>query len=290
MGEIVGAGLIAHVPTMVLPLEVRLELNEGNDISLIDGIREIRREKLDELQADTVIVFDSHWFTTVEFCVTGHSRRSGLMTSDELPRGMCQIPYDIKGDPELASLIEEEVNSAGSWMSSIDDPYLPIHYPTVNLLTFLQGDEKWITVSTPQTGETDDFLLAGKAIGRAIERYEGRVVLLASGAMSHRFWPLKQLRSHEASDPKHIRSPEAYAADMERLAWMKAGEHHKVLETMDEFLPFAPEGRFGHYLQMISALGGSACTAKGVQFGDYENSIGTGQVHVWFDRPDKGWS
>ncbi|MDH4354114.1 MAG: catechol 1,2-dioxygenase, partial [Actinomycetota bacterium] len=25
------------------------------------------------------------------------------------------------------------------------------------------------------------------------------------------------------------------------------------------------------------------------QFGQYENSIGTGQVHLWFDRPDGGF-
>jgi len=112
VGEIVGVGLIAHVPTMVLPRDVRLEINGGRDITLIDGITRIRRQVLDELRPDTVIVFDSHWFTTVEFCVTSHGRRSGLMTSDELPRGMCQVPYDIRGDPRLAHLMAEEVNAA----------------------------------------------------------------------------------------------------------------------------------------------------------------------------------
>ena len=29
MGEIVGAALVAHVPTIMLPEEVRLEINEG---------------------------------------------------------------------------------------------------------------------------------------------------------------------------------------------------------------------------------------------------------------------
>ena len=28
-GEVVGAGLVAHVPTMVLPEDVRRELNDG---------------------------------------------------------------------------------------------------------------------------------------------------------------------------------------------------------------------------------------------------------------------
>ena len=41
---------------------------------------------------------------------------------------------------------------------------------------------------------------------------------------------------------------------------------------------------------MVGALGGAGCTAKGEQFSDYEASVGTGQVHVWFERPEGGWT
>jgi hypothetical protein len=41
---------------------------------------------------------------------------------------------------------------------------------------------------------------------------------------------------------------------------------------------------------MIGALGEEACTAPGRQYGEYENSVGTGQVHLWFDRPERGWN
>jgi aromatic ring-opening dioxygenase catalytic subunit (LigB family) len=289
MGEIVGVGVVSHVPTMVLPLEVRLELNEGREVSLVAGAHRLKTEVLDRLKPDTIIVFDSHWFTTVEFVVAGHERRTWCYTSDELPRGMSQVPYDIPGDPELAELIAAEVRNAGSWMTAIDDPHLPIHYPTVNLLGFLQGDERWISVSTPQTGETSDFLLAGEALGRAVAKLDRRVVLLASGAMSHKFWPLSELRQHESSDPAHIRSPAHRAADEERLEWLATGDHARVIDTMEDFLRFTPEGRFGHYLQMVAAVGGRDCIAKGELFGEYENAIGTGQVHIWFERPISGW-
>ena len=195
---------------------------------------------------------------------------------------MSQVPYDIPGDPDLARLIGDEVDAAGSWMTPIDDEQLPIHYPTVNLLPFLQGTERWISVSTAQTAETDDFLLVGAAIGRAIARSGRRVVLLASGAMSHTFWKLKELRAHESSDPVHIRTPEARAADLERVAWLEAGEHRKVVDTMPEFMRFHPEAMFGHYLMMVGAIGGRDCTAPGIPYSEYENAIGTGQIHLWF--------
>ena len=59
---------------------------------------------------------------------------------------------------------------------------------------------------------------------------------------------------------------------------------------MDAFRPHKPEGLFGHYLMMVAALGGRACTAPGTPFSDYENAAGTGQVHVWFARPPQGWT
>jgi 3,4-dihydroxyphenylacetate 2,3-dioxygenase len=41
---------------------------------------------------------------------------------------------------------------------------------------------------------------------------------------------------------------------------------------------------------MAGALGEQACVAKARQYGEYENSVGTGQVHLWFDRPADGWT
>ncbi|MDX3311233.1 catechol 1,2-dioxygenase, partial [Streptomyces sp. ME08-AFT2] len=99
MGEIVGAGLLAHVPTIVLPEAERLELNGGKEITLVTGLHQLRREVFEGDDYDTVVVLDSHWATTVEFVVTAQSRRAGLFTSEELPRGMCRMPYDFPGDP-----------------------------------------------------------------------------------------------------------------------------------------------------------------------------------------------
>ena len=292
MGEVVGAGLLAHVPTIMLPEEVRRELNNGEESTLVTGLEQLRADVFDTLDYDTVVVLDSHWATTVEFVVSAHDRRSGLFTSEELPRGMSRVPYDYRGDPELAFAMAQRADDHGTWITAIDDHYLPVFYATVNLWHYLGrgNDARWMSVSVCQTGDTEDFLRAGRALGDAIAATDRRVLLLASGAMSHTFWPLRELRAHEAAGSEHIATPEAYAADMQRLEWFKAGDHARVLDTMPEFLRFRPEARFGHYLEMIGALGESAVTAPARQYGEYENSIGTGQVHLWFDRPAEGWT
>jgi 3,4-dihydroxyphenylacetate 2,3-dioxygenase len=291
MGEVVGAGILAHVPTIMLPQETRYELNGGKEISLVPGLHQLRRDVFETLDYDTVVVLDSHWFTTVEFVVTAQDRRSGLFTAEELPRGMCRIPFDWAGDPELAHAMADAAPAHSTWVTAIDDHYLPLYYATVNLWTFLgQGlDKRWISVSTAQTGETEDFLRAGRALGDAIAATDRKVLLIASGALSHTFWKLRELRDHEASDPANIRTPEAYAADLQRIEWFTAGDHAQVLATMPEFMRYRPEAMFAHYLMMIGALGEDAVTAPARQYGEYENSIGTGQVHLWFDRPADGF-
>jgi aromatic ring-opening dioxygenase catalytic subunit (LigB family) len=291
MGEVVGAGILAHVPTIMLPRETRLAINEGKEISLVPGLHRLREEVFETLDYDTVVVLDSHWFTTVEFVLTAQDRRAGLFTAEELPRGMCRIPYDWRGDPELAFAMEAAAPAHSTWVTAIDDPYLPMYYATLNLWKFLgEGlDKRWISVSVAQTGVTEDFLRAGRALGDAIASTDRKVLLVASGALSHTFWKLRELRDHEAGDPSHIRTPEAYAADLERIDWFKNGEHAKVLDTMDDFLRFRPEAMFAHYLMMAGALGEGDLRAPARQYGEYENSIGTGQVHLWFDRPADGF-
>ncbi|MDE0653694.1 MAG: catechol 1,2-dioxygenase [bacterium] len=291
MGEIVGAGLVSHVPPIVMPLEERLSLNGGEDFSLCAGLERLRVERLDEIRPDVIVVFDTHWFSTFEHICTAHERRCGIFTSDELPRGMRQMPYDIPGDPELAFALAALAEPRDdTWVLACDDPYLPIHYPTVNLLGYLQGEEAWVSVSICQTAAVEDFLLLGELLSTAVASLDRRVVLLASGGLSHRFWPLRELRSHESADLANISNPDARSADERLIGQLLAGDHAGVLAGMEGFRRHAPEGFFGHYLMMLGALGGEACGAPGEMFSAYEAAAGTGQAHIWFDRPTGGWT
>ncbi|MFE7708415.1 catechol 1,2-dioxygenase [Streptomyces sp. NPDC057486] len=286
MGEVVGAALLSHVATIMLPETTRRELNNGEDFSLVPGLHRLKAEVLDRIDYDTVLVFDSHWATTVEFVIAAHEHRSGLFTSDELPRGMRQVHYDYPGDPELAHMIAELADKHGTRGTAINDPLLPVHYPTINLLKYLQkDDESWVSIGVCQTAETEDYMRIGRAVGDAIAQLDRKVLLIASGAMSHRFWPLSVLHNYEAADPALIRTAEARAADEERIAWFEQGDHASVLRTMPEFREFKPEANFGHYLMMASAMGGESWEWRGRRFSAYENALGTGQIHMWFDPP-----
>src|SRR5690349_4157774 len=229
MGEVVGAALLAHVPTIVLPEKDRREINNGEDTTLVAGLQELRRDVFEVLDYDTVVVLDSHWATTVEFVVAAQDRRSGLYTSEELPRGMSRIPYDYLGDPALAFAVAEYADKHGTWVTPIEDHYLPVYYATINLWRYLGVEGKrWVSIGVCQTADTEDFLRLGRCLADGIAAVDRRVLLIASGALSHTFWPLRELRAHEASDPSHIFTPEARAADLERLQWFADGDHRRV--------------------------------------------------------------
>jgi len=292
MGKVVGAALLAHVPTIMLPEAVRKDLNEGKEISLVPGLKKLRKDIFETLDYDTVVVLDSHWATTVEFVVTSAAERSGLFTSEELPRGMSQIPYAMKGDPELANSLSKYDEKNGTWITPIADPHLPIFYATVNLWHYLGrglDDKRWVSMSVCQTGTPEDFIRAGRALGEAIRDSDRKVLLLASGALSHTFHKLRDLRKHESSDPSHIYSKEAYEYDLKVLEWFKDGNHAAVLKDFNNFKKYKPEAGFYHYLAMVGAVGEEAWTSKGELYSEYENSIGTGQVHVWFPSPEGGF-
>src|SRR5207342_758403 len=108
-----------------------------------------------------------------------------------------------------------------------------------------------------------------------------RVVLLGSGGLSHRFWPLRQLRRHESAALDNIASPAARAADEELISRFERGEHATVLASLEEYRRHAPEGYFGHYLMLVGAVGGAACRARAIRYSEYESAAGTGQIHLW---------
>jgi 3,4-dihydroxyphenylacetate 2,3-dioxygenase len=286
MAEIVAAAVVAHQPMVMVPEKVRVELGgTGADTTLIEpGYRSLR-EKFAELDVDTLVIFDTHWFTTTEHVIAGAATFKGLYTSDEMPRNICDLPYDYPGAPELAALWHQVGKERGLYTVNVTTPSLPRHYPTINLVHHLRTREKILSCGIVQTASASYYLAVGEALAEAVRRLpQGRIALLGSGGMSHEFWPLDVIRQHFAYDAAHVISGEARSVDAKIIELWKAGDHAAVLELYPEYrLRFHPEGRFAHYLMALGAIGGAGCRTRGVQLSAYENAVGTGQVHVFFD-------
>ncbi|MBU4610673.1 extradiol ring-cleavage dioxygenase [Achromobacter sp. GG226] len=291
MGQIVGAALVSHHPGLMQCEEFRRAMGAGEDSDLIAGFARLR-ERIDALAPDVVIIFDSHWFTTGYHLVDAWEKYEGMYISDEMPWYLHGVPYKYRGHPELARAIEVVSRERGGYNRAVSHPDLGRHYATVNLIKHLHlelSDTPIVTVSSCQNCAWEHFLESGKAIGEAIERSDLRVVLLGSGALSHKFneidWKPKHPRIFHESN---VSSPENIASDKGAIALMQAGRHDEILARWDDEYRRKPWEAFGaHYLQMLGAMGGADCTDKGETLSAYENARGTGNIHIWFDRSQK---
>ena len=287
MGHIVGAALVSHHPGLMQCEEFRRLMGNGEDSDLIPGYARLR-DKIAAAQPDVVMVFDSHWFTTGYHLVDGAARYTGSYISDEMPWYLHGVPYDYRGHPELALAIEAVSREQGGYNRVINHPELGKQYATINLVKHLrleQADIPVVTVSSCQNCDWKHFLKSGEAIGEAIRRSDLNVLLLASGALSHKFNGIDWKPNHpRIFHESNVSRPENIASDKAAIALMEQGRHDSVLARWDDDYRKKPWEAFGaHYLQMLGAMGGAACQSKGEALSAYENARGTGNIHMWFD-------
>lgn len=286
-GRIVGAALVSHHPGLMQCEEFRRAMGAGEDSDLIGGYARLR-ERIAAARPDVVLIFDSHWFTTGYHLADGGERYRGSYISDEMPWYLHGVPYDYRGHPQLALEIEAVSRERGGYNRAICHPELGRQYATINLIKHLRlelSDTPVLSLSSCQNCEWPHFLKSGEVVGEAIRRSGLRAVLLASGALSHRFngidWTPKHPRIFHESN---VSRPENIESDKGAIDLLSLGRHDTVLERWNDEYRKLPWEAFGaHYLQMLGAMGGPDCRAKGQPLSAYENARGTGNIHIWFD-------
>jgi len=283
-GEIVGAAIVSHHPGLFQTKEFRVESGDGADSDLIAGFGRVR-QRIEDSGADTVIVFDTHWFTTGCHLVDAGAHYKGTYLSDEMPWYLHGQQYDYRGAPELARLCAEIAEQEGVIAKAIDEPSMARHYATVNIANALVKDELLMSVGSCQTAATENYLEMGEVIGKAIRASGRSVVLLASGALSHKFRNINAIPPHpRIYHPDNISSAHNRESDYRAIELLSQGHHREIIENFDQQYRQLPWEAWGaHYLQMIGAMGGVNCTAKGTALSAYENAHGTGNIHMWFD-------
>ena len=287
MGQIVGAALVSHHPGLMQCEEFRRLQGAGEDSDLIAGYARLR-ERIGQAKPDVVMIFDTHWFTTGYHLADGSEHYSGTYTSDEMPWYLHGVPYDYRGHPGIALQIEQVSRERGGYNRAVRHPGLARHYPTINLVKQLHLElthTPVVTMSSCQNCDWPHFLQSGEAIGEAVRRSDLRVVMLASGALSHRFNNIDWKPNHpRIFHESNVARPENAASDKHAVELMTQGRHDAILERWNDEYRKMPWEAFGaHYLQMLGAMGGAACRAKGEPLSAYENARGTGNIHVWFD-------
>lgn len=188
MGQLALAAKITHVPSMYLS-----ELDgpdKGSRQAAIDGHIEIGR-RCRALGVDTIVVFDTHWLVNSGYHINCAPHFQGVYTSNELPHFIKNMPYEQVGNPALGHLLAKACTDAGVRTRSHDATTLNLEYGTLVPMRYMNSDKHFKVVSVAAlctVHNLEDSVRLGRAMREAIERdYDGRVAILASGSLSHRF-------------------------------------------------------------------------------------------------------
>src|SRR5260370_37535205 len=168
----------------------------------------LERERTHTCDLVTFLLFDTHWFSTLEYVINAHEGLNGVYSSEELPVMLHDLEYDYQGDAELARAVEAEAQERGIRAIASAHRNLPVRYPTLNVMHYFNPDarRRVLPVSVCQTASVKNDLAYGAAIGQAIWKSNRRVVLVASGGMSHKFWDYDHILHRPSPSPDDIPS------------------------------------------------------------------------------------
>lgn len=188
MGTIVHAAKITHVPSIWM--SHTMEKFKGIRQAAIDGFHAMRAEA-ERAGAETFIIFDTHWIVNQGFHVNAKPRHAGVFTSPELPHMLSDLAFDHRGDPELGQVMAECVRAAGLRAIAHQVDSLGCDYGTLVPMHFMnEGDfARVLPVAANQFASIDEGRRMGAAVAEAIGRIDRKVSILASGSLSHAFWP-----------------------------------------------------------------------------------------------------
>ncbi|HTO61767.1 MAG TPA: 3,4-dihydroxyphenylacetate 2,3-dioxygenase [Bradyrhizobium sp.] len=280
MGEIALAAKVTHVPSLMLSETDGSPLHAAR-APAVGSLRELGR-RARARGVSTFIVFDTHWLSNFGYHINANSTHCGAFTSHEAPQMIQDLRYDLPGNTELAEAIAGEAEGAGLNVTAHRVASLGLEYGTIVPMHYMNADgwAKVVSVASPLFTSLEESRLLGEAAARAIEKSSERVAILASGSLSHRLWPNKQL------------GPEAWtsvASEFNRqvdLRVLELWQQRRYREFLDMLPDYAAkcngEGGMADTIMLFAALGWYDYSGEAEQLCDYFPSSGSGQVNVEF--------
>ena len=280
MGDITLAAKITHVPSMYLS-----ELDgphKGCREAAINGHKEISR-RCREMGVDTLVVFDTHWLVNSGYHINNAAHFKGVYTSNELPHFIKNMPYEYDGNTELGQLIADAAVAAGINARAHSDTTLALEYGTLVPMRYMNADRHFKVVSISALCQVHDLADSGRlgaAVRTAVEdHYDGKVAVLASGSLSHRF-----AQNGVSEQYLHkVWSPMLEHMDHEVVRMWERGEWKEFVEMLPEYADKCHGEGFMHDTAMLlGVMGWDQYEGKVEVITPYFGSSGTGQINAIF--------
>jgi 3,4-dihydroxyphenylacetate 2,3-dioxygenase len=280
MGELVLAAKVSHVPSLMLSEVAGSPLKDARQ-GAVNALRELGR-RARARRVSTFVVFDTHWLSNFGYHINGNPRHRGAFTSHEAPQMIQDLRYDMPGDSALAEAIAAEAAGAGLNVIAHRVESLGLEYGTIVPMHYMNEDgwAKVVSVATPLFTSVEESRILGEATRRAIARSAERVAILASGSLSHRLWPNKQLGPEAWTS---IASEFNRQVDLRVLELWQQRRYREFIAMLPDYaVKCNGEGGMADTIMLFAALGWDRFEGEAEQLCDYFPSSGSGQVNVEF--------
>jgi 3,4-dihydroxyphenylacetate 2,3-dioxygenase len=280
MGQLVLAAKVTHVPSLMLSEAEGSPLKPARE-SAVRALRELGR-RARERRVSTFVVFDTHWLSNFGYHINGNPRHRGSFTSHEAPHMIQDLRYDLPGNTALAEAIANEASAAGLNVIAHKVASLGLEYGTIVPMHYMNPDgwAKVVSIASPLFTSIEESRVLGEATRRAIERSGERVAILASGSLSHRLWPNKNLGPEAWTS---IASEFNRQVDLRVLELWQQGRYREFTDMLPDYATKCNgEGGMADTIMLFAALGWDQYRGTAEQLCEYFPSSGSGQVNVEF--------
>jgi 3,4-dihydroxyphenylacetate 2,3-dioxygenase len=280
VGEIVLAAKVTHVPSLMLS-EVEGSPLRTARAGAVGALHELGRRARDR-RVSTFVVFDTHWLSNFGYHINANARHHGAFTSHEAPHMIRDLRYDLPGNAALGDAIAREAGGAGLNVIAHQIESLGLEYGTIVPMHYMNPDgwAKVVSIASPLFTSLEESRTLGEATARAIAQSDERVAVLASGSLSHRLWPNKNLGPEAWTS---VASEFNRQVDLRVLELWQQRRYREFIDMLPEYATKCNgEGGMADTIMLFAALGWYDYRGAAEQLCDYFPSSGSGQVNVEF--------
>lgn len=261
---IVSTYIVPH-PPLIIP-----DIGRGQEGGIADTIESFNKiaKEIGEIKPDTIVVLTSHSIMYEDYIHISPGKKA---SGDFRDFGYKNVSIDTKYDQDLVSLIEDEVKKDGIAAGTMGEQNKKLDHGFMIPLYFVNKyykDYKTVRVAISGLSFLEHYGF-GKCIAKAADVSNKKVVVIASGDLSHK---LKEKGPYGYKE-------EGPVYDREVTRAMDSADFLKFLEFDVGFCETAAECGHRTFLIMAGALDGKSVDSKLLS---YEGPFGVGYAVASF--------
>src|SRR4051812_23849554 len=242
--------------------------------NIIAGFKEVSKQ-ISQIKPDLIVLVSCHWPSTFAHYVDCNPVHKGLLTAQEAPDMIKDVPYYYPGDEDLANQLVQAGKKASIPVEGVYGNHFEWDYGTIVPLRYLvpKEDIPVINLSVTLAANIEETYKWGHEIAKVLQETEKKVVFISSGALSHN---LVRGRHNMPSTAEH-------ALDKEFVHLIMNKEYKAAYQMLPQYASMAKVESGGRHVAML--LGVIDEDSTPVYFADGQSS-GSWNPLITFEKTE----